>query len=515
MCGIVGIIGNKPVAQDIYDALTILQHRGQDAAGIITYDGKAFHQKKDVGLVRDIFHKGNMARLKGYTGLGHIRYPTIGGVGIENAQPFYFDMPYGITMAQNGNCFNFYELKEEVYKNDLCRVNSECDVEAILHIFRSSLVKQAHRHGNGFDVKQIWRAMRRVFQKLKGGYSIVGYVGDKGLLAFRDPHGIRPLIMGKRSNVGQQSLFEEGSGRKEDAPLDEYIFASESVVLDILGFEKVGDLEPGEVVFIDEKRKVHRKVVLQKAFRPCVFEHVYLARPDSMIDNISVHKARMRMGELLGKQVRKAGLDIDVVMPVPDSSREAALGAARVLKKPYREGLIKNRYVGRTFIMPGQEIRKKTIRYKFNPITLEVKGKNILLVDDSIVRGNTSAAIIQMMRDAGANKVYFSSAAPPIISPCYYGIDMPTREELIANKLSQDEICAKLGADALFYQDLEDLKKAVKTGNPKIKRHCMACMDGDYPTGDITTETIDEWEQQRRESHEKLEKIKKGLPIVS
>lgn len=500
MCGVVGIIGNGDVAQDLYDGLTILQHRGQDAAGITTYDGKAFHQKKDVGLVKEIFNANNMNRLRGHAGVAHVRYPTIGGVGVENAQPFYFHMPYGITMAQNGNCYNFYELKQEVYEEDLCQVGSECDVEAILHIFRSSLFKQAHKDKNTFKIDHIWKAMKRVFIKVKGGYAIVGYVGGKGMIAFRDPHGIRPLIMGKREKEGEKP---------------EYMFASESVVLDILGFEIVGDVQPGEVVFVDEERNVHRKSVLKKSFRPCIFEHVYLARPDSLIDNISVHKARMRMGELLGKKIKKEKLDIDVVMPVPDSSREAALGAAQTLKKPYREGLIKNRYIGRTFIMPGQEVRKKNIRYKLNPIVLEVKDKNVLLVDDSIVRGNTSAAIIQMIKKAGAKKVYFASAAPALRSPCYYGIDMPTREEFIANKLSEEEICEKLGADALFYQDIEDLKKAVRAGNKNIKRHCMACMDQQYPTKDITEEAMQDWENQRRKSHEELKKAKTAVPVVS
>ncbi len=499
MCGILGIMGNKNVAQDLYDGLTILQHRGQDAAGITTYDGTQFHHKKDVGLVKEIFNANNMMRLQGHVGVAHVRYPTIGGVGVENAQPFHFHMPFGITMAQNGNCYNFYDLKQEVYEEDMVRVSSECDVEAILHIFRSSLYKQAHKNKNQFEIEHIWKAMRRVFVKVKGGYAIVGYVGGKGMIAFRDPHGIRPLIMGKREH--------------EDAPT-EYIFASESVALDILGFEKVRDVEAGEVIFIDEERNIHSKVVLPKSFRPCIFEHVYLARPDSMIDDISVHKARMRMGELLGKKVKKAKLEIDVVMPVPDSSREAALGASKVLKRPYREGLIKNRYIGRTFIMPGQETRKKNIRYKLNPIALEVKDKNVLLIDDSIVRGNTSEAIIKMMKNAGAKKVYFASAAPSLRFPCYYGIDMPTREELIANKLTEEEICQKLGADALFYQDIEDLKKSVKVGNKNIKRHCMACMDGEYPTKDITEEALQDWENQRRKSHEKLEKAKHGLPLV-
>lgn len=492
-------MANQSVAQDLYDGLTLLQHRGQDAAGIITFDTKNFHQKKGIGLVKEIFHKGNMVRLQGNIGIGHVRYPTIGGVGIENAQPFYFDMPYGITMSQNGNCFNFYEVKKEVYEEDLCQVNSECDVEVILHIFRSSLIKQAHHNKNQFKVDHVWKAIKRVFLRVKGGYSVVGYIGNKGLLGFRDPHGIRPLMLGKRSMPGET---------------DEYIFASESVVFDVLGYDMVSDLEPGEVVFIDSNRKVHRQVVLQKSFRPCIFEHVYLARPDSVIDHISVHKARMRMGELLGKKIRKARIPIDVVMPVPDSAREAALKAADVLKKPYREGLIKNRYIGRTFIMPGQDIRKKSIRYKLNPILFEVKNKNILLVDDSIVRGNTSAAIIQMMRSAGAKKVYFASSAPPLRSPCYYGIDLPTREEFIANQLSEEEIREKLGADALFYQDIEDLKKAVRAGNPRIKKHCMACMDEQYPTKDITPKVITEWEEQRKKSHKKLELVKQGLPVL-
>jgi amidophosphoribosyltransferase len=294
------------------------------------------------------------------------------------------------------------------------------------------------------------------------------------------------------------------------------MFASESVVLDILGYSIVGDVAPGEVIFVadDDKREVHRKTILQKAFRSCIFEHVYLARPDSMIDNISVHKARMRMGEILGKRIKKAKLPIDVVIPVPDSAREAALSCAQVLRKPYREGLIKNRYIGRTFIMPGQEIRQKSIRYKLNPIVLEVKNKNVLLVDDSIVRGNTSAAIIQMVKQAGAKKVYFTSCAPPLRFPCYYGIDMPTREEFIANKRSEEEIQKKLGADALFYQTAEDLKRAVRAGNPKIKNFCMACMDGKYPTRGIKEDTIEQWEQERRTSHQKLEKIKQGLPVL-
>lgn len=499
MCGILGIMANQNVSQDLYDGLTILQHRGQDAAGITTYDGTQFHHKKDVGLVKEIFNANNMLRLQGHAGVAHVRYPTIGGVGVENAQPFHFHMPFGITMAQNGNCYNFYDLKKEIYEEDLIQVSSECDVEAILHIFRSSLFKQAHKNKNQFAVEHLWKAMRRVFVKAKGGYAIVGYIGGKGMIAFRDPHGIRPLIMGKRERNGEKP---------------EYIFASESVVLDILGFEKVRDLEAGEVIFVDEDRALHSKIVLQKSFRPCIFEHVYLARPDSMIDDISVHKARMRMGELLGKQVKKANLPIDVVMPVPDSSREAALGASRVLKKPYREGLIKNRYIGRTFIMPGQEIRKKNIRYKLNPITLEVKDKNVLLIDDSIVRGNTSEAIIKMVKDAGAKKVFFASAAPELRFPCYYGIDMPTREELIANTLTHDEICKRLGADALFYQSLEDLKKSVRVGNKNIKRHCMACMDGEYPTKDINESALQDWENQRRKSHEKLEAVKHGLPVI-
>lgn len=502
MCGIIGILNNTPVAQDLYDGLTLLQHRGQDAAGMVTFDGKAFHLKKDVGHVQEIFHKGSMLRLKGYAGIGHTRYPTIGGVGVENAQPFYFDMPYGVTMSQNGNCFNYYEVKEKIQTEALSRINSECDVEGILHIFRSTLIKQIQSHGNQFHLDFVWKGIKRVFQQLKGGYSVVGYLGGKGLFGFRDPHGIRPLIFGKREEKGK-------------AP--EYIFASESVVLDILGFTIIADVAPGEVIFVtdDEKREVHRKVVMQKAFRPCIFEYVYLARPDSMIDHISVHKARMRMGEFLGKRIKKTRLSIDVVMPVPDSAREAALSCAQVLKKPYREGLIKNRYIGRTFIMPGQEIRQKSIRYKLNPIVLEVKNKNVLLVDDSIIRGNTSAAIIQMVKKAGAKKVYFASAAPPLRSPCYYGIDMPTREEFIANKVSEEEIQKKLGADALFYQTGEDLKKAVRAGNPKIKNFCMACMDGKYPTGDIKENTVEEWEQERRISHQKLERIKQGLPVLS
>ncbi|MDP3976045.1 MAG: amidophosphoribosyltransferase [bacterium] len=500
MCGIIGIIANQPVAQDLYDGMTLLQHRGQDAAGIMTYSGQRFHEKKGLGLVKEVFRSRSMARLKGNAGIGHVRYPTIGGVGIENAQPFSCQMPYGIAMAQNGNLFNFYELKKQIAEEDLCNVSSECDVEAILHIFRSSLIKLAHKNKNQFAMDHLWKACKKLFSRARGGYSIVGYIGGKGLIAFRDPHGIRPLVMGKRSTEGKP---------------DEYIFASESVAVDILGFELMGDVAPGEMVVIDEDRNVHRKIIHQEPHRPCVFEHIYLARPDSLMDNISVHKARMRMGELLGKKIKKANLQIDVVMPVPDSAREAALAASVVLKKPYREGLIKNRYIGRTFIMPDQGARQKSIRYKLTPIILEVRRKNILLVDDSIVRGNTSKAIIDMMREAGANKVYFASASPPLRNPCYYGIDMPTREEFVANKLTEEEIAKKIGADALFYQDIEDLAKAVRYKKKNnVKRYCMACLDGKYPVGDFDDATLTKWEEQRKRSHAELEKNKNGLPVL-
>ena len=473
MCGIVGIFGHENVAQDVYDGLVTLQHRVQDAAGIATFDGK-FHLRKDYGLVKDIFRTRHMSRLSGYAGLGHTRYSTIGTGEIEEVQPFIGSAPFGVVMAHNGNLFNSHELKKEIFEKDHRMVNSDSDGEVILNLFTKALTKQ---NADKIEGKHIWKAVDSVYKRSKGAYSVVGYIAKQGMFAFRDPYGIRPLVFGKRGN----------------GMMTEYIFASESVTLDILGFELIGDVEAGEAIFIDEKtRKVVRKTMGKKAAAPCIFEYVYFARPDSLINNISVYKSRLRMGQMLAKQVKKANLDIDVVMPVPDSARAAAFAVADELDLKYREGLVKNRYIGRTFIMPGQKIRKKSIRYKLNPMPLEIKGKKILLVDDSIVRGNTSRKIIEMVRGAGAEKIYFASYAPPIISPNLYGIDIPTTEELIAVGNTTEEICEMIGADKLFYGTVKDMFEACKAGNPKIKDFDMSCFDGRYVTGDIDKKVLAE-----------------------
>jgi amidophosphoribosyltransferase len=480
MCGIVGVYGHDYVAQDVYDGLVTSQHRGQDAAGMITYDGK-FHSRKDVGLVKDVFHTRHMRRLQGYVGIGFTRYATIGVGGVEEVQPFLGSAPYGVVTAHNGNLFNSHELKEEIFRKDHRLVNSDSDGEVILNLFTKALTKQ---NAEKIEAKHIWKAVESVQTRAKGAYSVVSYIAKQGMVAFRDPHGIRPLIFGKRDN-----------GLTTD-----YIFASESVTLDILGFEIIDDLGPGEAVFIrEEDRKVFRKSVMPKKFTPCIFEYVYFARPDSILNGISVYKSRMRMGTKLGKRIKKEKLDIDVVMPVPDSSRSAAFAIADELDLKYREGLVKNRYIGRTFIMPGQKVRKKSIRYKLNPMPLEIKGKNILLVDDSIVRGNTSRKIIEMVRGAGAKKVYFCSYSPPIISPNIYGIDIATKEELIAVGNTEEEIGKMIGADRLFYGTLNDMLKSCLVGNPKIKDMDMSCFDGVYKTGDVDEEVLRKQAESRKD----------------
>lgn len=470
MCGVLGIISNSPVAQDIYDGLTTLQHRGQDACGMMTYSNK-FHIRKGIGLVRDVFHTRHMRDLLGNAGIGHTRYSTIGSGGENDAQPFLGQSPFGVILAHNGNVFNSPELKKELFEKDHRMVNSDCDAEIILNLFTKALTKALRaKKSHRIKPEHIWKSVESVYKRAKGAYSVVGYIAGQGMFAFRDPHGIRPLLFGKR----MQGLTPD------------YIFASESVSLNLLGFEQMKDVGPGQAIYIEDKgKKVHRKDIQVKKHIPCIFEHIYFARPDSVLDNISVYKSRLRMGKAFVKKIRAAKLDIDVVMPVPDSSRTAALKLAEELKLPYREGLIKNRYIGRTFIMPGQEIRKKSIKYKLNPIQLEIEGKNILLVDDSIVRGNTSKKIVEVMRASGAKKIYFVSYAPPVKFPCLYGIDVPTKQELIASKNSVEEIRQFIGADKLFYGEPDDVKKACMIGNPKLKDMCMACFDGEYKTGDI------------------------------
>ncbi|MBU1151799.1 amidophosphoribosyltransferase, partial [Patescibacteria group bacterium] len=414
----------------------------------------------------------HMKQLSGYVSIGHTRYATIGAGSSNDAQPFLGQAPFGVALAHNGNVFNSAELKKELFEKDHRMVNSDCDAEVILNLFTKALTKQ---NADKLKPMHIWKAIESVYKRAKGSYSVVAYIAKHGMVAFRDPHGIRPLVFGKREN-----------GLTTD-----YMFASESVTLDIVGFETICDVGPGEAIFIDEEtRTVHRKNIMPKTHIPCIFEYIYFARPDSVLNGVSVYHAQIEMGARICKQIEKAGLDIDVVMPVPDSARSAALAISEKLGIKYREGLVKNRYIGRTFIMPGQKIRKKSIRYKMNPMQHEIKGKKILLIDDSIVRGNTSRQIVQMVRGAGAKKVYFASFSPPVVSPCLYGIDIPTRAELIAANHDLDGIKKFMGADALFYANLDDTFESCVKQNPKLKDMCMACFDGKYKTGDIDEKVL-------------------------
>ncbi len=484
MCGVVGIVQTDGtlVNQAIYDALTILQHRGQDAAGIVTCDHGRFFQRKDNGLVKDVFRTRHMRELIGSMGIGHVRYPTAGTSSSAEAQPFYVNAPYGIAMGHNGNLTNADVLREEIYHQDLRHLNTNSDSEVLLNVFAHELMQQ---HKLKPEPADIFAAIRRVHQRVRGGYATVGMIAELGVFAFRDPHGLRPLIVGERTN--------EAGGK-------DYMVASESVALDGLGFSIVRDVAPGEAVVITKDgRLLFEQCHDNPQYAPCIFEFVYFARPDSIIDNISVYKARLRMGRKLAEKIMREwpDHDIDVVMPIPDTSRTSALQLAETLGKPYREGFIKNRYIGRTFIMPGQQQRKKSVRKKLNPVPLEFEGKNVLLVDDSIVRGTTSGEIVQMARDAGARKVYFASAAPPVRYPYVYGIDMPAASELIASNKTVEEIAAFIGADGLIYQDLDDLIEAVQVGNPAITCFDTSCFSGEYVTGDITPEYLARLEQTR------------------
>lgn len=477
MCGIIGIHSKDPAAPQLYDGLMMLQHRGQDAAGMVTYDGQQMHLKKGDGLVSDVIGQKEVERLQGHTGLGHVRYPTAGTYDSNEAQPFYVNAPYGIALIHNGNLTNTSELRESV--KDHRHLNTQSDSEVLLNILADELAKLKV---DKLEAEHVFKAMEAVYKEVKGAYAVIAVIAGQGLLAFRDPYGIRPLIMGERKD----ELYTES------------IFASESVALDVLGYDTIRDVAPGEAVWVNLKGERTSKVCASKAkLNPCIFEYVYFARPDSMLDDVSVYKTRLRMGEKLASQIEASKVKIDVVIPVPSTSRHSAVPLAYKLGVKYREGLVKNRYVGRTFIMPGQGNRQRSIRRKLNPIQLEIKGKNVLLVDDSIVRGNTSKKIVELVREMGAKKVYFASAAPPLHHPCVYGIDMPTRKEFVANELTVEETAKQIGADALFYQELEDLSDAVNEGNPKIKRFCMACFDGEYPTGDVTAEVLEAAEEAR------------------
>jgi len=493
MCGIIGIVAKPGVHVNhlIYDGLTVLQHRGQDAAGIVTDEDGHFHLRKSNGLVSDIFYKRHMVELKGNLGIGHVRYPTAGSSSATEAQPFYVNSPYGLALAHNGNLTNADELRDALQNKHLRHMNTSSDSELLLNMLAVELTKRARDliidGAPHLNVEHVFDAISSVHGQVKGAYAFVSVLAGYGLLAFRDPHGIRPLIFGKRVVEGHE----------------EYIVASESVAITALGFEVIRDVLPGEAIFISNSGYLFSKECAKETvYSPCIFEYVYFARPDSVIDGISVYEARSNQGHRLAHRILEdwPDHDIDVVIPVPDSGRISALEMARTLRVPYREGFVKNRYVGRTFIMPGQAMRQKSVRRKLNAIEAEFRGKNVLLVDDSIVRGTTSAQIIEMARDVGANKVYFASAAPPVRYPNVYGIDMPAVDEFIANGKSVKEINTTIGSDKLFYQTLEDLIDSTLGVQKTIQQFDSSCFNGEYITGDITTEYLEKLHQQRNDS---------------
>ena len=485
MCGILGVVATTPVNQLLYDGLQVLQHRGQDAAGIATSEGGRFHMHKGSGLVRDVFRTRNMRNLAGNWGIAHVRYPTAGSAyNAAEAQPFYVNSPFGLLLAHNGNLTNSSALKREMFLSDLRHINTNSDSEVLLNVLAHEL--QAACNGLKLDEEAVFRAVAGVHRRCRGAYAVVVMIAGYGLLAFRDPYGIRPLVI----------------GRNDTQAGPEWLVASESVAVDVLGFKLLRDVAPGEAVLIDTRGNFHSRQCAAKTVEaPCMFEFVYLARPDSIIDGVSVYESRVKMGEFLADKLKRTHphIDIDVVIPIPDSSRPAAMEMAHRLGLPYREGFVKNRYIGRTFIMPGQATRRKSVRQKLNTIPQEFRGKNVLLVDDSIVRGTTSKEIVNMAREAGANKVYLASAAPPVRHANVYGIDMPTRSELIASDRDEAQICESIGADGLIYQDLEDLKAAVRAVNPAINFFETSCFDGCYITGDITAEYLNGVENQRGE----------------
>lgn len=481
MCGIIGIVAREPVNQALFDGLTVLQHRGQDAAGMATCLGGRLYLRKDNGLVRDVFRTRHMRRLVGNMGIGHVRYPTAGSANSSEAQPFYVNSPFGVTLAHNGNLTNTAQLQEALFRSDRRHINTDSDSEILLNVFAHEL----HRVDKlSLDVDDIFRAVAAVHRRVRGAYAAVAMIIGYGIVAFRDPFGIRPLIYGRRESP-------EGV---------ETMVASESVAMNALGYDVVRDVAPGEAIFIDLNGEVcARQCAENPCYSPCIFEFVYLARPDSIMDNVSVYKARLRMGDYLAEKISRVwpDHDIDVVIPIPDTSRTAALQMASALGIKYREGFIKNRYIARTFIMPGQAVRKKSVRQKLNAIDLEFQGKNVMLVDDSIVRGTTSEQIIQMARDAGARKVYFASASPPVRYPNVYGIDMPAVQELIAHGRSEEEVAGAIGADRLIFQDLPALEEAVRRGNSQLRRFDTSCFTGEYVTGDIDRGYLESLEKTR------------------
>ena len=490
MCGIIGIVGRESVSTRLYDGLTLLQHRGQDAAGIATcHEGKLV-LRRGAGLVRDVFRNNDILRLEGRMGIAHVRYPTAGTSGQAEAQPFYVNSPYGIVMAHNGNLTNADVLQRELFESDLRHINTSSDSEVLLNVFAHEL--QDLKPSTHLTADMIFATVAAVHRRCRGAYAVIGMVVGRGVFAFRDPLGIRPMVIGER---------DTGTHK-------EYCLASESVALQGLGFSLLRDVAPGEAVYIDMEGNLHTEQCAQNpVLSPCIFEYVYLARPDSIIDNISVYKSRLRMGEALARRIltERPDHDIDVVIPIPDTSRTSALEVAFNLGVKYREGFIKNRYIGRTFIMPGQQLRKKSVRQKLSPIELEFNGKNVLLVDDSIVRGTTSGQIVEMARDAGAKKVYMASAAPPVRYPNVYGIDMPAVDELIAHNKTTAEIQETIGADWLVYQTIEDLIEAVRYDKNPIENFESSCFSGDYVTGDVDVAYLTTLEKQRSDNAKKVQ----------
>ena len=491
MCGILGIVARSPVNQLLYDGLLLLQHRGQDAAGIVTSERKTFHMQKGGGMVRDVFRTRNMRSLPGNVGIAHCRYPTAGSAhNSAESQPFYVNSPFGIVLAHNGNLTNADQLMDEMFRQDLRHINTNSDSEVLLNVLAHELEQTSVRLR--LEPQTIFSAVANVHRRCRGAYAVVAMIAGYGVLAFRDPYGIRPAVIGYNET-------REGT---------EYVVASESVAVHALGFRVLRDIVPGEAVLIDEQGNLFsQQCAPVHSLNPCIFEYVYLARPDSVIDGASVYETRLKMGEMLAEKIRRqyAQLDIDVVIPIPDSSRPAALQLALGLDVPYREGFVKNRYIGRTFIMPGQAVRRRSVRQKLNAMGMEFKGKNVLLVDDSIVRGTTSREIVQMARESGARKVFFASAAPPVRFPNVYGIDMPTRAELIAAHRDEEGVNLEIGADALIYQDLDALTAAVRSVNPRLTRFETSCFDGSYITGDVTSDYLESIEMRRDAARDTLD----------
>ena len=485
MCGILGISNQSDgVFAEIYDGLLMLQHRGQDASGMVTYNGEFFRERKANGLVKDVFGASDAEVLTGHVGIGHVRYPTAGSLSAAEAQPFFVNAPYGIYLVHNGNITNTAEQGQKVTAKYSRHLRTTSDSEILLNVLADKIFDSIKVNGTADPVRNIFTGVRMTMERVQGAYSVITMIAGVGLMAFRDPHGIRPLSVAKRVNANGK---------------DEYCFASEDVAFGINGFEKIRDVKPGEAILVDMNGEMHTQQCADGKLTPCIFEYVYLARPDSLLDGISVFKTQMRMGQTLAEQIKEAGFDIDRIIPVPDSARPVALEVAKSMGIPYREGLVKNRYVGRTFIMPGQAERKKSVRRKLNAVPLEFKGHSVLLIDDSIVRGNTLHKIVEMCREAGAKKVYVASASPPVKYPNVYGIDMPTRHELIAHDKTNEEICAEIGADGLIYQKLDDLIWAAQEGNKEIESFDCSCFDGNYVTG-VGQEYLEQLEQSGRVS---------------